>query len=348
MDRNSLLTVALVGCGQIAETKHLPALGKIPGVRVVAVCDQNEVLARKLAERFGIHHYYTDLTVLLHQEKVDMVDICTPPQTHLAISAEAMATGCHVLTEKPMALDYAEARQMAELAALSKLKLCVIHNELFIPVVMKAREMVSRNITGDIVEMKFLDTMPRHNELTVNSNHWCHRLPGGMFGEMLPHPIYLALAFLGNLDVVNVFSRNISGRDWLVADELRVLLKNDMSTATIVQSVNVPEDTTEFDLIGTRMSLRVEPWSSVIIPYLTGRESRFSRARGNIRRGWNIFTGTAATGFNIATGTHPSSHYTLIKSFIESLRNGSEPPVTIEEALNTVRLYQEITSQIKS
>jgi predicted dehydrogenase len=339
--------VAIVGCGQIAAQKHLPSLRKIRGVDVVAVCDKNEGLAKTLAAKAGIRAYYSDLAELLRNEKIDIIDICAPPQAHQSIATQAMTAGCHVLTEKPMALSLVEAQQIALIARETKVKICVIHNELFMPVVMKAREKVRRNAIGDIVEMSILDTLPAQSELVLDKNHWSHRLPGGIFGEMLPHPISLALAFVGDLQVLEVFSRNISGRDWIVADELRVILKNKKSTVTIIQSVNVAEDTTKFDLIGTKTGLRVELWNSVLLRHLDGADKRLSRARGSIHRGFAEFACTAEAGFNVISGRHRQGHYVLMEKFIASLRDGTEPPVTLEEALTAVKVYEAITNQIK-
>ncbi len=100
--------VAVVGCGQIAEWRHIPALRKIKDTEIVAICDKNEDLVKRLSVRYRIRRYYSDFAQMLHREKIDIVDICTPPQTHLALSTQAMAAGCHVLTEKPLALTVKE------------------------------------------------------------------------------------------------------------------------------------------------------------------------------------------------------------------------------------------------
>ena len=72
--------VGVIGCGFIAQTAHLPALLKSKSARVVAVCDRNEELAKKVANDFGVKGYYIDFSKMLKEEQLDMVDICTPIQ----------------------------------------------------------------------------------------------------------------------------------------------------------------------------------------------------------------------------------------------------------------------------
>ena len=100
MSKVKPLRVGIVGCGQIAQEQHIPYLGKIKGAEIVAICDRNEGLARRVSARFHISNYYTDFSEMLDKEKLDMVDICTTPQTHPALSILALmpwvsaALGC--------------------------------------------------------------------------------------------------------------------------------------------------------------------------------------------------------------------------------------------------------------
>jgi predicted dehydrogenase len=325
----------------------MASMRKIGNVKVVGICDKNEALARRVAKTLGIGSYYADLPEMLEKEKMDVVDICSPPQTHLALATQAMAAGCHVLTEKPMALTTEEADEMIGAARANQVQLCVVHNELFMPVVIKARALVSEGVVGDVVGVSITDSMARDADLLLNNEHWCHRLPGGIFGEMLPHPLYLAQAFLGELEPVAVHSRKLGSRDWMAADELRVILEGERGLATITESVNWPEDFMVLDVFGTEMSLHVDIWGSVMTNYaVAGRGKRFSRGWQNLRLGSQRLGGTATTAFNVLSGRFRGGHDVLIRQFFESVRTGIGMPVTVEEAMETVRLYQAVTAQI--
>lgn len=340
------IRVGIVGCGG-ATNWHISSMRKINGVRVVAVCDKNQALARQIAREFRVRSYYVDFSEMLEKEGVDVVDICTPPQTHLALSTKAMQAGCHVLTEKPMALSLEEADKMIAAARANQVQLCVVHNELFLPVVMKARSMVDEGVIGEVVGLSITDAMPRDADIVVNEEHWCHKLPGGIFGEMLPHPIYLAQAFMGRLEPVTVHSRKLSTHNWILADELRVILEGENGLATITESVNWSDDFMVLDIFGTKMSLRVDIWSMALTRYATAGDGRFTRGWQNLEQSFQRLGDTASTTFNVISGRFRGGHRNLIQKFFESLRSGIGMPVTVEEARETVRLYQLITAQIK-
>ena len=115
------MKLGIVGCGLVAEGFHLPALNKIEDVEVVAVCDNDIKRVKKIAETFGIGKYYTNLTEMMKQEDLDIVDICTPPKLHAEMAIQAIEHGCHVLLEKPMTSSVSEADMI--LKALKKVKL---------------------------------------------------------------------------------------------------------------------------------------------------------------------------------------------------------------------------------
>jgi len=75
----------------------------------VAICDVVPERAHAMAKRFGIPHVFTDADELIHHPEVEMVDVCTPTDTHLDLSLRAIAAGRHVLSEKPLARNAADA-----------------------------------------------------------------------------------------------------------------------------------------------------------------------------------------------------------------------------------------------
>jgi predicted dehydrogenase len=323
------------------------SMRKIDGIVVAAICDKNEALARRVAKISRVKGFYADLTEMLEKEEIDVVDICSPPPTHAALATQAMAAGCHVLTEKPMALTTEEVDEMIEAARANQVQLCVVHNQLFMPVVMKARAMVSDGVVGDVVGVSITDSMARDADLLLNNEHWRHKLPGGIFGEMLPHPLYLAQAFLGELEPVAVHSRKLGSRDWIAADELRVILGGKRGLATITESVNWPEDFMVLDIFGTEMSLHVDIWGGSMTSYAVASVGKlFSRSWQNLRLGSQRLGGTATTAFNMLSGRFRDGHRALIEQFFESVRTGIGMPVTVEEAREVVRLYQAVVAQI--
>ena len=110
--------VGIVGCGGIANGKHLPSLAQLPYVKVVAFCDIIEERAQKAAKEYGTEdaRVYTDYQEMLSKEGPDLeaVHVCTPNRSHSPITVAALDSGRHVLCEKPMAIDVAGAEAMLE------------------------------------------------------------------------------------------------------------------------------------------------------------------------------------------------------------------------------------------
>lgn len=108
-----LIRYGCIGAGGIARKKHLPGYQKLHEVELVAVCDVNIANAQKLADEFGVPKVYTDYREMITAEKLDLVSICTPNNTHTDIAIDAMGLGCHVHVEKPMALHAIQAARIA-------------------------------------------------------------------------------------------------------------------------------------------------------------------------------------------------------------------------------------------
>ena len=341
------LKIALVGCGGAAQGLHIPSLRKIGNADLLAVCDNNEDLAKRAAKRFNISRYYADFSEMLQKERLDIVDICTPPKSHATLSIQAMEAGCHVLVEKPIASSVREADEMVSASKRNQVRLCIAHNMLFQPVVMTAKSIISQGGIGDVTGIDIRFSM-RHKESIADKNHWYHRLPGGIFGEILPHPIYLAMSFLGYLEPVAVCTKKLSSYDWVVADELRVILKSKSGLATITSSHNWSRDTIAFDIFGTRMSLRIDINNGVLIRYGRGSQNLFSIVLQNLSQSLQWLTGTASAALDVISHRYHNGTYTLIQKFTESIQKAVESPVTGEEGREVMRLYEKIIAQIQA
>lgn len=96
--------LGLVGAGAIAQLAHLPALAKMRGAELVAVCDSDRPKARALADRFGVPDTFTDIEDLLELDTLDAVVITTPNHLHEPHVLSALASKVHVLCERPLSL----------------------------------------------------------------------------------------------------------------------------------------------------------------------------------------------------------------------------------------------------
>lgn len=109
--------VAFIGAGAIVQRGHIPAFQRIANTEAVAVCDVNEERAKAVAVEAGIPHAYQSYEQMLAEVQPDIAVVATPNIFHKPMSIAALQAGAHVLCEKPLALTYADAKEMFDVAA---------------------------------------------------------------------------------------------------------------------------------------------------------------------------------------------------------------------------------------
>ncbi|MDR0530959.1 MAG: Gfo/Idh/MocA family oxidoreductase [Oscillospiraceae bacterium] len=121
------LKVGIIGCGGIANGKHMPNLAKLKELEMTAFCDIVRERAEKAAKKYGAGRakVYEDYKKLLADGSIDVVHVCTPNRSHAEITVAALEAGKHVMCEKPMAKTYAEAKTMLEAARRTGKKLTI-------------------------------------------------------------------------------------------------------------------------------------------------------------------------------------------------------------------------------
>ncbi|MDR0248661.1 MAG: Gfo/Idh/MocA family oxidoreductase [Oscillospiraceae bacterium] len=146
----------MVGCGGIAFGKHLPKAEESKLVDFVGFCDIVPERAEKARAQYGAEGAVTagSLTQLLtHKDigkSIEAVYVCTPNRSHSALTVEALEAGCHVLCEKPMAINAAEAKKMLEAAEKSGKLLSVGYQNRYRREYMFAKDMAQSGELGDI------------------------------------------------------------------------------------------------------------------------------------------------------------------------------------------------------
>ena len=112
------IKVGIIGCGGIANGKHMPSLKKTGEVEMVAFCDIIEERAVEAAKKYGTPDakVYTDYKELLKDKSIEVVHVCTPNRSHSFITVDALEAGKHVMCEKPMAINSEEAKKMVDAA----------------------------------------------------------------------------------------------------------------------------------------------------------------------------------------------------------------------------------------
>jgi predicted dehydrogenase len=129
------LRIAIVGCGGIANGKHMKSLAQLDMVEMVAFCDILVDKAHKAAAEYGKGdvRVYQDYREMLYDGSIDVVHVCTPNDSHAEITIAALEANKHVMCEKPMAKTAADARRMVEAAIRTGKKLTIGYQNRFRP-----------------------------------------------------------------------------------------------------------------------------------------------------------------------------------------------------------------------
>lgn len=146
------LRAGIIGCGGIANGKHMPTLKKTGKAEMVAFCDIVKDRAEKAAAEYGTEDalVYTDYKELLKDKTLDMVYVLTPNKSHSFITIDALEAGKHVMCEKPMAKTGKEARAMVDAAKRTGKVLTVGYQTRFQPGSLNIKAAVERGDLGQI------------------------------------------------------------------------------------------------------------------------------------------------------------------------------------------------------
>jgi len=144
------IKVAVIGCGTIANSAHIPSYMKNEKAEIVYFCDILPERAEEAVAKYGCGKAITDYKEALADAEIDAVSVCTPNHMHAEISIAALEAGKQVLCEKPSARTYAEAKKMQEAQASTGNMLSIGVVNRFNAGVNKIRELVDGGELGEV------------------------------------------------------------------------------------------------------------------------------------------------------------------------------------------------------
>lgn len=201
--RNDKLQVGIIGLGNIARDRHLPAWNHVPFVEVAALADTSEAALQKAAALRPDARQFSDWQELIALDDLDIVDICTPTALHAPMALAAMNRGKHVLCEKPLAANLAEVDELAAMAQTAGKLLMTGQVFRFLPV---SAQLFAQIQDGRLGEIYFTRAQwLRRRRLPPAATFIQRSLSGG--GPLLDigvHVLDLACWFLGFPEPVSV------------------------------------------------------------------------------------------------------------------------------------------------
>ena len=336
MPRETNYRVGLVGAGYIREF-HASALKRVPNARIVGVTDFVTSRAAGLAARFSIPKVYPTMEVMI-DSGVDVVHILTPPETHARLAVAALKRGCHVLVEKPLAMNTEDVDSITAAAAAAQRSVCVNHSMLYDRFVSQALRLVRSGAIGLPLSFDYF----RSSEYPP----YCggplpvHYQSGGYpFLDQGVHALYLAESFLGAIDEVNPYYNTHGGDTNLLYDEWRVTAKCARGTANIQISWNVRPLQNWFVVQGTKGVIRANLFSMWMThtPQLPLPKSA-ARALQAMHEGLSISLQVPANIIRFATKkiVQYDGLHSFVVAFYSALQTGTAMPVSTDQARSAV------------
>lgn len=317
--------IGLIGAGRAGMIHARNFASQVPHARMVAVSDVSEEAARKAAEELGAD-WYTDYRRLLENPRVDAVVVVTPTKYHHGIVLEAAAAKKHILCEKPMAMTERECAEMIDAAEKNGVKLQIGFMRRFDESFRRAKELVDSGAIGDVVLVKSLTRGPS------TPREWMYDIEksNGPLAEVNSHDIDTLRWFTGS-EAKSVYA--IAGNyrcedarekypDFYDTVLMSVSMENgSMGSIDGAQGVAYGYDA-RVDILGVKGCIQIGGLQDKTTLTYTPEKGM----TGDVVKSWMYLFQDAYRREDI--------------SFVECVRNGTEPEVTGHDGMMAVALVK--------
>jgi predicted dehydrogenase/nucleoside-diphosphate-sugar epimerase len=331
----------LVGAGHISHY-HVAAVQALPEVELVGVCDIDAERAAAVAQEESMRAYGS--LAELVDAGANVIHVLTPPSAHAAVALEALARGCHVLIEKPVAESVEDTRKIAELARSRGLTATVDHSLLYDPQVARALEKVRAGALGEIVGVDILRSSeyPPHEGGPLPPQY---RDAGYPWRDVGVHCLYLVQELLGTIEDVEASWQSLGGDPNLAFDEWRALVRCERGLGQFQLSWNVRPMQSQMIIHGTHGVLRVDLFAMFL-----GKRSDTPLPKA-AERVINAYADSIQPLVDVPVGVWKfirkdvqafQGLRNLVADFYRRLAAGEPPPVAIDDAATIVDWVEKV------
>lgn len=326
-----MIRVGIIGCGKIAQIRHIPEYEEEDGVEIAGVYDLNRERAESIAKEHG-GRAYASYEEMLADDSIDAVSVCTANHVHAEITIAALKAGKHVLCEKPMGMTLKECEDMVKASEENQGHLMIGHNQRFTKAHRKAKALIEQGEIGDILTFKtnFSHGGPETWSIDPGKQVWFFDKDKAVLGAMADLGIHKTdlIHFLTGSRITEVFSmmstldkRDASGELIGVDDNVICLyrLENGVQGSMTVSWTCYGEEDNSTILYGTKgvMKIYCSKEHSIVIEHRDKTTSYYDME--------SIQTNDNQTRSGI------------IKEFIRSIRTGTPPETDGKEALGAMK-----------
>lgn len=330
------LRVGVMGAGWVATTRHIPSYRRHPDAEVTAVYDRRPERAEAAAAKSGATSY-RDLDAFFGQG-LDVVSVCTPPWLHAEHAIEALSRGVHVFSEKPMALNAADAQAMADAADRAGRLLCVSHNLLFSRSLRRADALIGTTVPQYVLGLQL-------SSLRRRLPDWYSRLPGGLLLDEAPHMLYILRHFLGPLTLHS--ARATFAPSTGLPATAEVLLGGTIANGQVTMVFDTPLSEWQLGVVTPERMVAIDLFRDVAVDIGSdGAHRPLDILATSGRAMLSHASGVLSSGTRYGAGRLLWGHDVLIARFVNAIRGKGPVPVDVADAVEIVRLSDSILADL--
>lgn len=347
------IKVCIIGAGNISNTRHIPALKKIPEVEIFGVISNSQ---NKIEETCKKNHIPNGLLVNNPEndietvkkcewfKEVDAVCIGTPPQYHHPWAKMSLLLGKDTLVEKPMTMNKKEADELIKLAEEKKLIFNVVHNFQYTSGMKKINKIVEEKKYGDIVSITEVQFSNRNRRLP----EWYNELPLGLFYDEAAHFIYLLYKHGGNLSIENVYAQYNEDKKDSTPLSLEVAAKAGKVPVHMYLNFNCPVCEWYYVINFENRIVLYDLFKDIVIDLPSdGEHYAMNVLKNDLKRSWQYWMGFIKNGFKRIFGGLLYGHETVLKNFIEGvITRVSDENLSGIEGRKTIVSMNEIVKKV--
>ncbi|OBX37606.1 oxidoreductase [Halomonas elongata] len=334
--KTQTLNVGLIGFGMAGRTFHAPLIQAAPGLELSAVVSGDTAKVQAVYPQMTVH---AKPQSLFADPNIDLVVIATPNESHFPLAKSALSAGKHVVIDKPMSVSLAEARQLKSHADNADRLLSVFHNRRWDSDFLTLKSLLGRGELGRVaaLESRF-DRFRPH----VSDRWRDHHQPGsGIWFDLGPHLLDQVRELFGMPRAILLeLSTARDGAE--IDDDFLAVLDYDNLRVILGASSLVAEPTPRFAVYGTQGSF---------VKYGLDPQEAWLKAGETPEEGWGVDDSPGRLTLDEGQGDEVSlvsrelpgeagDYRAYYDGIAETLLHGTPPPVTAEEALETMSLLE--------
>jgi len=301
------------------------------GAEVAVIVDTQPAAAAALQRRFPRARLFGSIEDCLAARAADVVHVCTGSDAHARVAETALAGGCHVLAEKPVAASRAEAARLVGLAREKGVRLCPVHQFPFQRGF--ARVIADTGRLGDLLRAEYVVRSAGGEGLAPKSRR-------ALVLEILPHPVSLFRRVLGHGVPADGWSVIVSGDD-----ELELAGRDGVLPLRIDIGLRARPTRNELILTGSRGTARVDLFHGYAVVE-AGGTSRTAKALAPLRAGTRLLWAAGGNLARRAVEREPAfpGLRELVRRFYASIADDTPSPVDPEEVVEAAALIEHVTA----